>query len=212
MRCHSSKCSVLIASRKLENVSSCKYLGVTLQPNTKFDQHIDAGVAEANRTLGFLRRNLRIRASNIKAQAYKSLVRPILEYSCTVWDPVAQDIDRLEAVQRRAARCALNRHQRTASVKLILQELSWPSLEHRRRAARLGVLYKIDSGLAAVKCPFLKQQPQRTRLTHTKRPCRADYRLNSFFPTTVRDWNTLPPETVKAPSSGVFVSRVAKLQ
>ena len=40
----------------------------------------------------------------------------------------------------------------------------------------------------------------------------ADYRLNSFFPRTVRDWNTLPPETVSAPSIGAFISRVAKLQ
>ena len=113
-------------------------------------------VAKANRTLGFLRRNLRIRETNIKVQAYKSLARPILEYSCTEWDPAAQkDIDRLEAVQRRAARFALNRHQKTASVKQMLQELDWPSLEQRRRTARLGMLYKINSGLAAVKCPLL---------------------------------------------------------
>ena len=41
---------------------------------------------------------------------------------------------------------------------------------------------------------------RRSRRTHTSAferiPCRADYRLNSFFPRTVRDWNTaLPPET-----------------
>ena len=43
-------------------------------------------------------------------------------------------------------------------------------------------------------------------------PYHADYRLNSFFPRTERDWNTLPPETVSAPSIGVFISRMAKLQ
>ena len=84
-----------------------------------------------NSQVGFLRCNLRIGATNIKAQAYKSLVCTVLEYSCTVWDPAAQkDIDRLEAVQRRAARFALNQHQRMASAKLMLQELNWPSLEH----------------------------------------------------------------------------------
>ena len=85
----------------------------------------------------------------------------------------------------------------------MLQELDGPSLEHRLRTARLGMLYKINSGLAAVKCPLLKQQPQRARRNHTstfeRTPCRADYRLISFFPRTVRDWNTLPPETVSAP-------------
>ena len=64
---------------------------------------------------------------------------PILEYSCTVWDPAAQkDIDRLETVQRRAARFALNRHQRTASVKLMLQELTglfWNTAEGQHDVA-----------------------------------------------------------------------------
>ena len=70
--------------RERENVSSTKYLGIALQHNAKFDQHTDAVVAKTNRTLGFLRRYLGIRKSNIKAQAYKCLVLPILEYSCTV--------------------------------------------------------------------------------------------------------------------------------
>ena len=150
MRFHPSKCSVLTMSRKqttcghqyklhnqvLENVTSMKYLGITLQHSAKFDQNINTVVAKVNRTLGFLRRNLRIRETNIKAQAYKSLVCPILKYSCTVWDPAAQkDINRLDALQCRAARFALNQHQKTASVKQMLQELNWPSLEQRQRRA-----------------------------------------------------------------------------
>ena len=68
MRSDPSKCSVLIVNRKLttssyqyklhnqvlENVSSTKYLGVTLQHNNKFDQHIYAVVAKTNRTIGCL--------------------------------------------------------------------------------------------------------------------------------------------------------------
>ena len=124
----------------LENVSSTKYLGVTLQHNAKFDQHIDAVVAKTNRTLGFLRHNFRIGESNIKAQAYKSLVCPILEYSCTVSDPAAQkDIDRLEAVQRRAARFALTRHQRTASVKLMMRGLALPGTPPKDSTPRHAV-------------------------------------------------------------------------
>ena len=86
---------------------------------------------------------MRIGATNIKAQAYKSLVCTVLEYSCTVWDPAAQkDIDRLEAVQRRAARFALNQHQRMASAKLMLQELNWPSLEHHEGQHNLACCVK----------------------------------------------------------------------
>ena len=82
-------------------------------------------------------------------------------YACTVWDPAAQeDTDRLEAIQHRAARFALNWHQKTVSVKQMLQELNWPSMKQCWRTAQLGMLYKINSGLTAIKCPFLKKQPQ----------------------------------------------------
>ena len=49
----------------LENVSSTKHLGITPQHNARFDQHIDAVMAEVNRTLDFLGRNMRIGSSNI---------------------------------------------------------------------------------------------------------------------------------------------------
>ena len=77
------------------------------------------------------------------------------------------------------------------------------------------MLYKVSSGLAAVKRPLLKKQPQTTRRAHTstfeRMPCRADYRLNSFFPRTVRDWDTLPQEMVSASSIGTFILRVSNL-
>ena len=55
--------------------------------------------------LGFLRRNLFSCPQDVKEAAYKTLVRPILEYGSTVWDPRCNGlIDELENVQKRAAR------------------------------------------------------------------------------------------------------------
>jgi hypothetical protein len=54
---------------------------------------------------GFLKRNLNIANKSVKERAYQSLERPSLEYSSTVWDPhQQQDKQRLERIQRRAAR------------------------------------------------------------------------------------------------------------
>jgi hypothetical protein len=40
-----------------------------------------------------------------KAQCYQTLVRPLMEYACTIWDPhTKENINKLEAVQRRSAR------------------------------------------------------------------------------------------------------------
>jgi hypothetical protein len=49
---------------------------------------------------------------SVKEQAYKALVRPSLEYACSVWDPhLKADINKMEMVQRRAARYVTNKQQ-----------------------------------------------------------------------------------------------------
>ena len=59
----------------------------------------------SNQTLGFLNRNIRIHNRDMKSTTYKTFVRPQLEYASTVWSPYTdQYIDKLESVQRRAAR------------------------------------------------------------------------------------------------------------
>ena len=71
----------------LENVDSIKYLGVTITNDLRWNTHISNICTKANRTLGFLRRTLFSCPQNMKEAAYKSMVRPILEYGSSVWDP-----------------------------------------------------------------------------------------------------------------------------
>jgi hypothetical protein len=53
----------------LELVTSAKYLGLTITNKLQWDQHINNIIAKANKTLGFLRRNLKIPSIRIKEQA-----------------------------------------------------------------------------------------------------------------------------------------------
>ena len=113
MTFHPDKCSVLAITNKknpvkhnllhnhtLESVSSAKCLGITLQSDLKWTQHTNNIVANANKSLGFLKRNLKTSNTNIKSQAYLSLVRPKLEYACSVWNPhTAEHCNKIEMVQ-----------------------------------------------------------------------------------------------------------------
>ena len=93
----------------LEHVPSAKYLGVDL----KWESHITNISQKANKTIGFLKRNLNISNGNIKEKAYISLVclRPTVEYASPVWDPYMQKNKyKIEMVQRRAARYVTNRY------------------------------------------------------------------------------------------------------
>ena len=49
--------------------------------------HVSNIYATANRTIGFLRRNLYACPQEIKEAASKGLVRSVLEYSGSEWDP-----------------------------------------------------------------------------------------------------------------------------
>ena len=110
------------------------YLGVLLHKSLSWSNHIAKTSAKASQLFNFLRRNLSNCSPSVKASAYLTIVRPVLEYAASVWDPYQQnDILSLEKVQRRAARWALSDYGTLSSVTNMLEILDWPSLESRRR-------------------------------------------------------------------------------
>ena len=70
----------LLEGTDLENVESIKYLGVTITSDLRWNTHVSKVCTKANRTLGFLRRNLYSCPQEVKVAAYKGLVRPVLDY------------------------------------------------------------------------------------------------------------------------------------
>ena len=71
----------------------------------RWNAHVSNVCTKANRTLGFLRRNLYSCPQEVKEAAYKGLVRPVLDYGSSVWDPPGVVLqEELESVQKRAAR------------------------------------------------------------------------------------------------------------
>ena len=79
--------SYTLEGTNLENVESIKYLGVTITSDLRWNTHVSNVCTKANRTLGFLRRNLYSCPQEVKEAAYKGLVRPVLDYGSSVWDP-----------------------------------------------------------------------------------------------------------------------------
>ena len=91
MRCQSVKCNIMQLSRKkvnavyslegtfLKNVFNINkrqkgYLGVTVCKDMKWNTHVRNICTKANRTLGFLRRNLTSCPKDVKEIAYKGIV------------------------------------------------------------------------------------------------------------------------------------------
>jgi hypothetical protein len=129
----------------------CVGLGVTLSADLKWNNHIHQMTSKANKSLSFIRRNLQINSKSVKDRAYQSLVWPKLEYCCYVWDPyTTENINKIEQVQRRAARYACHRHHNTSSITEMIHSLDWPTLQERRLKTRLHIFYKIINNKIAV--------------------------------------------------------------
>ena len=140
-----------IHNQTLENVQSAKYLGITISDNMDWGQHILEISSKATKTLGFLRRNLACAPRSSKEVAYKTFVRPKLEYAAPIWSPYSKlQINQVEKVQRTAARLTCRRWRNTSSVGEMLDELEWPSLEASRDLSSLLLFHKIQSGAVSI--------------------------------------------------------------
>ena len=203
MRFNSKKCYIMSIHRKknpltfrysldnhiLEQVTENSYLGIIISHDLKWGPHINKMCNRASSTLGFIRRNLKYSTRYFKETAYRSLVRSVLDYASSVWDPfLKKDIDRLEGIQRKAARFVCNDYGRTSSVA----DLGWKPLAERRREQRLLVFYKLVNDLVAIPASaHVEFNNRNTRTSHSmqvKFPhCNSELFRNSFIPLTIRD-------------------------
>ena len=170
---------------------------------------MDATVKKANNSLAFLRRNLYSCPTDIKARTYTSVVRPVLEYASTTWDPHTSNcINQLEAVQRRAARFVKGNYRTSSSTSQMIADLGWQTLEQRRQQAKLTMMYRVVNRLVDIPPePYLRPATISTRgnsVSYIVPYCRTDYLHHSFFPSATRLWNQLPDHLATAPSLDIF--------
>ena len=103
---------------------------------------------KSNNTLKFIERNIQTNIHKIKETAYKTYARPLLEYSAIVWDPWQKKyINQIEMVQHRGVRYIFNDYKFTSSVSSMLNQMTLPTSEKRRKIASLSMFYKINHGL-----------------------------------------------------------------
>ena len=117
--------------------------------------------------------------------AYMSIVRPILEYGATCWDPYREgQISALDRVQKKAVK--FTHHKNSPS---------WETLASRRKLSRICAPFKAYSGERAWK-PIgdrLEQPHYVSRVGHERkirsRRRRTDIGKYSFVNRTIQHWN-----------------------
>ena len=234
MKLNISKCKVLSLCRNSSNIVKYNYgfdvpdqgfvsleheclvkdLGVWMDSDLSFEDHIYDKINVANKMLGILRRNFIDLDKNCFLLLYKGMVRSHLEYAGSVWNPYKKGLIRdLEAVQKRATK--LIRPCKALSYKDRLLFLQLPTLKYRRFRGDMIEVYKIVNGLydAKVVPPLERNLDSRTRGNSFKlkvERCKYDVRKFSFCNRVVNVWNSLPIYVVTSGSLNIFKNNLDK--
>ena len=153
----------------------------------------------------FIKRNVKTNSTNTKELAYKTYARPKVEYCSVVWDPwQKQQINKIEMIQRRAARYTLNQYSYQSSVSAMLQHLCWPTLQQRRNLASVTMLCKLQHQLVSISKSHYLVPSRDHKFIQPFSP--TNYHLYSFFPRTIRLWNSLPNQVANSPDLDAFKS------
>ena len=208
-----------MGNSKLENTTMEKDLGVIMDGELKFHNHVAQAAKKASGVLAQIRRTMACHNETTITLLYKGIVRPLLEYANVIWHPrYKMDMEAIETVQRRATK--LVPELRNVDYSQRLKILKLPSMQYRLRRGDMIQVYKIVKGLDRVPSEmFFKfcdasDDMRQTRGHNWKifKPQHTlDVRKHTFSVRIINDWNSLSAEVVNAESLNIFKNKLDKL-
>jgi hypothetical protein len=201
-------------SQILEDTRNERDLGVYVDEELQFHDHVSKAVAKASRLLGLTRATFTCLDNVTMPRLFTTMVRPHLEYGNVIWHPrFRRDSVEIEKVQRRATKLIpeikhLPYDKRLRSLKL-------PSLQHRRRRGDMIQTYKILNEIDRIDSTlFFDISAASVTRGHSQKIVKKHARLGSrqsvFSQRVVNDWNSLPAEVIDSQSVNSFKSRLDK--
>jgi len=196
-----------------------KDLGVFVSSDLKFSDHIAKMCSKAHKMCSLIFKCFMCREHDFLVKMFKTFVRPLLEYSVTVWSPQnLEKIKEIERVQRRYTK----RFPGLFEVPYLerLKILGLERLELRRVKFDLCMTFSIVKGLNVLNFDdFFRYAPLQRSTRSVARnslllemPKKTlDIRSHSFSVRATRFWNFLSDTETQAPSLQSFKARLLKL-
>ena len=119
---------------------------------------------------------------------YNAYILPHLDYCCVIWGNCSRSLEE----------------------KIVRLQLKWTPLEDGTKNARILMLYKIRNQEVNISTSHKLIPTDRiSRNTNTNSfqipQCNTTIRKESFYPRTIRDWNTLPSSVTSVSSLESFM-------
>jgi hypothetical protein len=202
----------------ISSVTSHKHLGIVLSSDCGWKSHTDYIKQKAWKRINIMRKLKFILDRKSLEIIYTTFIRPVLEYADVIWDNCTKgEKTELDKIQNEAARIVTGA-SKLISLNNLYRETGWESLETRRNNHKLALFYKMHNGIAP---PYLSSLvPQHVGDTslyplrnadHVKNiPCRTKLFSESFLPSTIQLWNSLPSETRSCNTVSSFKQLISK--
>ena len=203
---------VYMHNTPIPSVVSHKHLGVLMSNDGSWHLQLDSVKSKAWSRVDNMKRLRFLLDRKSLEIIYTSFIRPILEYADVVWDNCTQyEKQELEKVQHEAARI-VSGCTRLVSIRLLYNEVGWESLETRRTKHKLVLFFKMSKGFCPHYLSQLAPQSVGERSSRVLRnssdvvgiASRTSFYQNSFLPSVINSWNSLPLETRSAESVDDF--------
>ena len=190
-----------------------KDLGVHIDENLNFEQHIEKITKKAASRCANILKNFTFRSRDVLLPIFKSMVRPILEYANCAWNTELQKHkDEIESIQRSFTKNIFS--VKKLSYEQRLENLKLPSLEYRRLRGDLIQTFKILRQFYDIKTvDSLFQLTNNNRLRGhrlklTKHHVNKTQYKNFFTNRIVNQWNHLPSHIIEADSVNSFKNKI----
>ena len=185
---------------QISEVEFHKHLGIYLSNECTWHHHIKYISEKAWGRINVMRK-FKLDRKSLEI-IYTAFIRPLLEYGDVIWDNCSQyEKQELEKIQLEAARIA-TWTTKLISITALYKEVGWESLKQRRQTHKLTLFFKMFSHLTPLYLSSLippsVSDMSRYNLCNSDQLQTIDSRTilyyNSFLPSTVRAWNSLPAE------------------
>ena len=118
-----------------------KNLGVHIDAELNFEEHMSTKIIKANSIVGLIRRSFSYLDNKLFKRLYTTFVRPHLEYAQAVWSPhLIKHINMIENVQKRATKLVDGLHGLDYPKRM--KKLDLPTLSYRRARGDMIEIYK----------------------------------------------------------------------
>lgn len=168
---------VVLNNEPIEIVQQMKYLGVIVDNNLKFNQHVNFVCKKIGKKIGFMGRVSKCMSVWTKTLIYNTIILPHFDYCSTLFLSINKcDLDSLQKLQNRAMRIILS-CDRLTHIKDMLDKLNFLTVKQRIKLASLIFIYKVINNILP---KYLKNKFDLINTVH-KHVTRANVCKNIFI-------------------------------